>query len=1270
MGMSRTCGRESVIGERVGRGRATSWRGHRLRRRIRTVAGAGISVLCTLAVALSLAPPALASVSESDTASAVGTQSSQTTIAATLASTAASATATTSSAYAVFSGTTLTLYYDASSSSRSGTVYSISSSGYSSASAVPWYSVRTSVKTVTAASGFQNFMPTSTAYWFYGMTALTTVNNLSYVNMAKVTTVAYMFYNCKVLSSGLGGASYWCTNNITDFSYLFYNCKAATSFTLTGWITGSSLNMRYMFYGCSSVTKLNLYSWSTSNVTSMAYMFYGMSNLTTIYVSGQWSTDSVTASACMFYGCKSLVGGNGTTYSASYVSVGRANIDKSSDKGYLTSKSAPTKYYLSISANGGTTQTPSSLRLVSGHSYRLPANTSSRTGYTFKGFGTSSTATTASYSSAGTISISAAKTIYALWTANTYYIAFDANGGSSTIRTTLTYTYGTTYTFSVGSSECTRTGYTFAGWAESASETTPAYTAGKSYTLSNLTSMAGDVITLYAVWTANTYTVSFDANGGSFADGSSSKEQVLTYDTSAYLTAAVSLGLSRTGYSFSGWGTSQEATTATYADGASVSNLTSTSGGTVCLYALWTASSYTISFDANGGTGSMDSIDCAYDVSTTLTECSFERTGYTFAGWSLSSSATSATYADGESVTDLSSTDGATVTLYAVWKANTYYIAFNANGGTGSMATLSCTYDTPVTLTACTFENTGHTFAGWGSWYLAESPSFSDGETVSNLTSTAGATVTLFAVWEANAYSVTLDANGGEGDSVEIECTWGEGVELPTCPFTFEGYVFLGWSTDASATSATYADGAAVPDLTDTAGDTVTLYAIWRAVTYTVELDANASDADGEMDALEWTFGEEHTAPTCLFTRTSSAFAGWALDADAEEADYLTGDTVGDLATTDGATVTLYALWCDSDYTIVYDANGGDGEMSSTAASTSTSVTLSSCTFTLTGYSCATTLTWNTAADGSGTSYADGETVESLNADGGEVVTLYAQWTANAYTIAFASNGGSGTMQSLECTYGEDVTLTACSFTRNSFSFEGWALTSTATSAKYADKATVSNLTSTDGATVTLYAVWRAKNYTVKFSANGGSGSMKSVTVSFGASKKLASCSFTRSGYVFKNWNTKANGKGKSYADGAKVKNLATASTSHVTVTLYAQWKAKTAQTLTLAKSSKKTRTVSAAKLASKRKVTVKGLKVKGAKTTLTYKLAGVWVGSSTLYSDGIGGKVKVNAKTGTVTLKRGLSKGTYRLRIKASAKSSSTCKAASKTFTLKVKVK
>ena len=84
----------------------------------------------------------------------------------------------------------------------------------------------------------------------------------------------------------------------------------------------------------------------------------------------------------------------------------------------------------------------------------------------------------------------------------------------------------------------------------------------------------------------------------------------------------------------------------------------------------------------------------------------------------------------------------------------------------------------------------------------------------------------------------------------------------------------------------------------------------------------------------------------------------------------------------------------------------------------------------------------------------------------------------------------------------------------------------------------------------------KATAYKVAFNANGGKGAMKAQTVQRGKSTVLSANKFTRSGYKFIGWNTKANGKGKSYKNKAKVKNLAKAGK---TVTLYAQWK-KTAK--------------------------------------------------------------------------------------------------------------
>ena len=96
---------------------------------------------------------------------------------------------------------------------------------------------------------------------------------------------------------------------------------------------------------------------------------------------------------------------------------------------------------------------------------------------------------------------------------------------------------------------------------------------------------------------------------------------------------------------------------------------------------MWTANSYTVSFDKNGGTGTvMPNTKYCYDQSYSLPSCTYTRSGYTFKGWATSSSATSATYGNSATVSNLA-TSG-TVTLYAIWEKNKYTITLNNQSAT------------------------------------------------------------------------------------------------------------------------------------------------------------------------------------------------------------------------------------------------------------------------------------------------------------------------------------------------------------------------------------------------------------------------------------------------------------------------------------------------------------------------------------------------------------------------------------------------------------
>lgn len=189
----------------------------------------------------------------------------------------------------------------------------------------------------------------------------------------------------------------------------------------------------------------------------------------------------------------------------------------------------------------------------------------------------------------------------------------------------------------------------------------------------------------------------------------------------------------------------------------------------------------------------------------------------------------------------------------------------------------------------------------------------------------------------------------------------------------------------------------------------------------------------------------------------SRHFDGWYED----------GAFSGNPVTSYSGGKTYYAKWLAE---VKFDANGGEGSMpAQRVAENDITTPLSSNAFSKIGYTFA---GWNTAADGSGTSYA-ADAVASTVPSG---TTLYAQWKANAYTVVFVGgNGATGSTESISATYDKPVTLPANGFTKKDMKFEGWDTDSSAEEVVYSDATQVKNLSADNGATVTLYAVWGAK---------------------------------------------------------------------------------------------------------------------------------------------------------------------------------------------------
>jgi len=191
--------------------------------------------------------------------------------------------------------------------------------------------------------------------------------------------------------------------------------------------------------------------------------------------------------------------------------------------------------------------------------------------------------------------------------------------------------------------------------------------------------------------------VTFDANGGEIKGASTGS--YVAGDRYDNLPSAT-----RTGYDFAGWWTETSGGTQIIATSVVDENL-------MTLYAHWTPHTYTIHFDANGGTGTMADMVMEYGTATELASNAFTFVDHIFAGWATSADE-NAVYSDGQTVFDLTTTEGATIELFAVWIPAAITVAFDANGGTVSPSSKeyprSGQYSTlPIP------ERTGYDFAGW-----------------------------------------------------------------------------------------------------------------------------------------------------------------------------------------------------------------------------------------------------------------------------------------------------------------------------------------------------------------------------------------------------------------------------------------------------------------------------------------------------------------------------------------------------------------------------
>lgn len=233
---------------------------------------------------------------------------------------------------------------------------------------------------------------------------------------------------------------------------------------------------------------------------------------------------------------------------------------------------------------------------------------------------------------------------------------------------------------------------------------------------------------------------------------------------------------------------------------------------------------YYIKYASNGGnTGSVGNTTCYYGYDCTLNNNGFGRTGYYFTKWNINGTE----YNAGSNVKNLSSTDGQTLTANASWHGNTYYIAYNANGGGGNVGTTTCTYGNDCTLANNGFNRDGYSFTTW----KINGTNYGQGSKVKNL-ATSG-TVTAYAQWGVRNYTISYNANGGSGAPGNQTKSHGTNITLSGTKPTRGGWEFVGWNSSSTAHNSQYN-----PSSTYSANSNITLYAVWKK-TVTVKFQRN-----------------------------------------------------------------------------------------------------------------------------------------------------------------------------------------------------------------------------------------------------------------------------------------------------------------------------------------------------------------------------------------------------------------------------------------------
>lgn len=288
------------------------------------------------------------------------------------------------------------------------------------------------------------------------------------------------------------------------------------------------------------------------------------------------------------------------------------------------------------------------------------------------------------------------------------------------------------------------------------------------------------------------------------------------------------------------------------------------------LYAKWTPNKYNVIYDPNGGTGSMSNSNHTYDQPSALSENKYTKDGYKFKGWSKTKGG-QVNYTDTQSVTNLVSSGN--ITLYAVWEQETVAtkkISITVENGTADTLTITIPISEDAEFKLYPNKGHSHPEITCGSTaaptyiYLENSP-------YGTLTVTRTSTDTNCTVkFNPNTYTISYNANGGNGTMSNSTHTYGVASKLNKNSFSKEGYEFDGWSKTTNGVKE-YIDEENIINLTEKE-ETITLYAKYQPKLYSISYQLDG----GTITNNPTTYNiESNTLTLPTPTKNGYNFIGW-----------------------------------------------------------------------------------------------------------------------------------------------------------------------------------------------------------------------------------------------------------------------------------------------------------------------------------------------------------------------------------------------------------